>query len=59
MTNETRSKVGRPPKPDAERRIQRSIRLLPTHWEKIDTAGKAEFEQLLERWQPPEKKSTK
>ena len=35
---------GRPPLPEDERRVQRSIRLKPRHWEKIDAAevGKGE-----------------
>lgn len=52
MNSDTKNKGGRPPKPDNERRIQRSIRLLPHHWAKIDTAGKEGFEALLERWRP-------
>lgn len=52
MTTDTRNKGGRPPKPDSERRVQRSIRLLPRHWAKIDAAGKEEFEALLDRWRP-------
>lgn len=52
---EPKNKGGRPPKPEEERRVQRSIRLLPRHWQKIDAAGKDEFESLLERWKvkPP------
>lgn len=44
-------KIGPPFKPESERRVQRSIRLLPRHWAKIDAAGKAEFEKLIERWE--------
>ncbi len=46
---------GRPPLPEDERRVQRSIRLKPRHWEKIDAAGKEAFEKLLDRWRikPP------
>lgn len=52
MTTDIKNKGGRPTKPEGERRVNRSIRLLPRHWEKIDLAGKAEFEALLERWKP-------
>ena len=48
-----KSPGGRPPKPEAERRVQRSIRLLPRHWAKIDAAGKEAFEAYIERWRPP------
>lgn len=51
MNTEPKNKGGRPPKPAAERRVQRSIRLLPHHWQKIDAAGKEELEALLERWE--------
>ncbi len=52
MTTDAKPKRGPPFKPEDERRVQRSIRLLPRHWDKIDAAGKAEFEALLERWRP-------
>ncbi len=45
-------KRGPPFKPKSELREQRSIRLLPRHWAKIDLAGKAEFEAYLDRWRP-------
>lgn len=52
MTEDEKNKGGRPPLPEAERRIQRSIRLRRHHWDKIDAAGKEQFEALLERWRP-------
>lgn len=57
MNADVKSKGGRPHKPDSERRIQRSIRLVPRLWAKIDQAGKEEFEAMLERWKPKEKKA--
>ena len=57
MTSDIKNKGGRPVKPESERRIHRSHRLLPRHWAKIDLAGKAAYEALLEAWEPePEKK---
>jgi hypothetical protein len=56
MNTEPKNKGGRPVKPESERRVHRSMRLLPHHWAKIDAAGKAEFEAMLERWQPQAKK---
>jgi len=50
---QTKNTVGRPPLPEDERRVQRSIRLKPKHWAKIDAAGKEAFEKLIERWRPP------
>lgn len=52
MNTEPKNLGGRPPKPEDERRVQRSIRLLPRHWQKIDTAGKEAFEALIDRWKP-------
>jgi hypothetical protein len=49
---EPKSKGGRPPKPDEERLVLRSIRLLPKHWAKIDAAGMEELRRLIERWRP-------
>jgi hypothetical protein len=43
---------GRPEKPDDQKLVQRSIRLLPKHWAKIDAAGLDELRALLERWRP-------
>lgn len=56
MSTDAKPKRGPPFKPEEERRVQRSIRLLPRHWEKIDAAGKAEFEAYLDAWKPPKKK---
>lgn len=52
MSSEPKNKGGRPTLPDEQRKVQRSIRLLPRHWDKIDAAGKDEFEKLLDRWKP-------
>lgn len=46
---------GRPALPEDQRRVQRSIRLLPKHWAKIDASGKEAFEKLIERWRPSDK----
>lgn len=44
---------GRPPKPDEEKLVQRSIRLHPTQWAKFDAAGGIEaLRKLIERWRP-------
>jgi hypothetical protein len=56
MKTESKNLGGRPPLPEGERRVQRSIRLKPHHWAKID-AGKERFEALLDDWTPkPAKK---
>jgi hypothetical protein len=57
MNTEPKNKGGRPTKPESERRVHRSMRLLPRHWAKIDAAGKEGFEAMLERWKPKEKKA--
>jgi hypothetical protein len=59
MKSDPISKRGRPFLPEDQRKKQRSIRLLTRHWDKIDAAGKAQFEELLETWQPkpPAKRS--
>lgn len=46
---------GRPPKPADERLVQRSIRLTPAQWAKIDAAGLPALRKLLDRWRAPEK----
>ncbi len=47
---------GRPPVPDDERLIQRSIRLKRGHWDKIDQAGGLEaLRRLIDRWKPKSK----
>lgn len=53
MNTEPKSKGGRPPKPDAERLVQRSIRLLPSQWAKFDAAGGIEWLRgLIDRSKP-------
>lgn len=59
MTDALKSKRGPKPKPAGEVREHGTLRLFPRHWEKIDAAGKAEFEALLEAWQPKTKKPAK
>ena len=45
---------GRPPKPDEEKLMQRSIRLLPKQWEKFDAAGGIDWlRKLIDRAKPP------
>lgn len=56
MSTDAKPKRGPPFKPEAERRVHRSFRLLPHHWAKIDEAGKAEFEAYLDAWKLPKKK---
>lgn len=43
----------RPKKPEAEKLVQRSLRLLPRHWAKIDAAGLEALRKLLDRWRVP------
>lgn len=53
MNSESRSKGGRPPKPDEQRLAQRSIRLLPSQWAKFDQAGGIEWLRgLIDRSKP-------
>ena len=53
MNTEPKSKGGRPPKPEAERLVQRSIRLLPSQWAKFDAAGGIEWLRgLIDRSKP-------
>jgi hypothetical protein len=49
----TKRPRGGQPKPDEERLVQRSIRLLPVHWEKIDAYGLPWLRKLIERAKPP------
>jgi hypothetical protein len=44
---------GRPPKPESERLVLRSIRLTPAQWEKIDLHGKEWLRALIDRAKPP------
>ena len=46
---------GRPPVPPEQRLVQRSIRLTPAQWAKIDAAGLPALRKLLDRWRAPEK----
>jgi hypothetical protein len=50
-----KNKGGRPPKPEADRLVQRSIRLPPHLWAKIDAAGLVALRAYLDRWRakPP------
>jgi hypothetical protein len=61
MTTDTKNLGGRPPKPESERLVPRSFGLKPRHWAKIDLAGRAALEALLEAWEPvpPKKKPAK
>lgn len=53
MNTEPKSKGGRPPKPDDQRLVQRSIRLLPSQWAKFDAAGGIEWLRgLIDRSKP-------
>ena len=44
--------LGRPRKTDAERMVLRSIRMTPSQWEKIDTAGADALRALVDKWKP-------
>jgi len=46
-------KGGRPPKPEAERLVQRSIRLPPDLWAKIDAHGLEWLRAVIKRARPP------
>ena len=46
-------KMGRPPKPPEERLLQRSIRLTPEQWEKVDAFGMAWLRALIQRAKGP------
>ena len=48
-----KNKGGRPPKPEAERLVQRSIRLPPALWAKIDTHGLEWLRGVIQRARPP------
>ena len=53
MNSEPKNKGGRPPKPDSERLVQRSIRLLPSQWAKYDAAGGIDWLRgLIDRAKP-------
>jgi hypothetical protein len=59
MTTDTKNLGGRPPKPPSERLVPRTFGLKPRHWAKIDLAGRAALEALLEAWEPVPAKKTK
>lgn len=44
---------GRPPKPEHERLVLRSIRLTPAQWEKINLYGRDWLRALIDRAKPP------
>lgn len=46
---------GRPPKPPEERLVQRTIRLTPDLWEKIDRYGTLWLRGVIKRAKPPSK----
>lgn len=53
MKDEPKSRGGRPPKPDDQRLVQRSIRLLPAQWAKYDASGGIEWlRSLIDRAKP-------
>lgn len=43
---------GRPELDESERLKQKSLRLLPRHWAKIEFAGLEALRAYLDRWQP-------
>lgn len=50
MTTEPKNKGGRPSKPAEERLEQRSVRLTPAQWAKVDAnGGQAWLRQLVEQ----------
>jgi len=52
MNTEPKPK-GRPPKPESERLVQRSIRLPPDLWAKIDAHGLEWLRAAIRRAKPP------
>lgn len=46
---------GRPPKSPDEKLEQRSIRLKPCHWRKVDALGLEWLRALIERGKPPKR----
>jgi hypothetical protein len=49
-----KNKGGRPPVPEDQRLVQRSIRLSREHWQKFDAAGGIEWlRKLIDRSRPP------
>jgi hypothetical protein len=53
MNSEQKPK-GRPPKPEAGRLVQRSIRLPPALWAKIDANGLEWLRSVIRRARPPD-----
>jgi len=53
MTEAPKRRPGRPPLTEAERLIQRSIRMTAEQWEKIDASGGVPWlRQLIDRARP-------
>jgi len=50
---EPKNPGGRPPVPPELRLVQRSIRLTPAQWAKIDAHGLAWLRALIDRSRPP------
>lgn len=50
---QAKNKGGRPPKPESERLVQRSIRLPPDLWAKIDAHGLEWLRAVVRRARPP------
>ena len=50
---QAKNKGGRPPKPEAERLVQRAIRLPPDLWAKIDASGLEWLRAVIRRARPP------
>lgn len=48
-----KNKGGRPPKPESERLVQRSLRLPPALWEKVDAYGLEWLRKVIYRAKPP------
>lgn len=48
-------KVGRPTKPDAEKLVQRSVRMLPAEWARVDEFGLEWMRGAIRRAKPPGK----
>jgi hypothetical protein len=52
---QTKKKGGRPPKAEADRLVQRSIRLPPDLWAKVDANGLEWLRGVISRARPPSK----
>ena len=48
-----KNKGGRPPKPEDQKLVQRSVRLTPDLWAKIDAHGLEWLRALIRRAKPP------